>query len=98
MKDNEIWHNRLGHINYDSLGKLNSQEIVRGLPNIKLISNIVCRPCQEGKIVKSAHKKTKDILTSKPLEFIHMDLMGPSVSLCDNSYILVMVDDFTRFT
>ena len=42
----------------------------------------------------------KDILTSHPLELLHMDLMGPTrtVSLCGNLYMLVIVDDFSRFT
>ena len=69
-------------------------------PKIKIISNIIFGPCQEEKIIKPTHKKVKEVLSTKPLELIHMDLMGPSrtVSLCGNSDILIMVDDFTRFT
>jgi hypothetical protein len=39
-------------------------------------------------------------MTKKPLELLHMDLMGPSriESIGGKRYILVMVDDFTRFT
>ena len=38
-------------------------------------------------------------MTSKPLELSHMDLMGPmrTESLGDKKYILVMVDDFSRY-
>ena len=78
MDDNEIWHNCMGHLSYDILGRLSSQEIVRGIPKIKPISSVVCGHCQEGKIVKTSHKKVKDILTSRPLDLIHMDLIGPS--------------------
>ena len=65
MDDNEIWHNRMGHVSYDILGRLSSKDIVRGIPKIKPISSVVCGHCQEGKIVKTSHKKVKDILTSR---------------------------------
>ena len=48
-------------LSYDILGRLSSQEIVRGIPKIKPISSVVCGHCQEGKIVKTSHKKVKDI-------------------------------------
>jgi hypothetical protein len=40
------------------------------------------------------------ITTSSPLELIHMDLFGPIayVSIGDNKYGLVIVDDYSRFT
>jgi hypothetical protein len=43
--------------------------------------------------------KTSGILTSKNLELLHMDLMGPTrtVSLGGRKYILVVVDDFSRY-
>ena len=43
----------------------------------------------------------KNIMTTRrPLELLHMDLFGPSAykSLSGNSYGLVIVDDFSRFT
>ena len=43
----------------------------------------------------------KNIMTTKrPLELIHMDLFGPNAykSLGGNSFGLVIVDDFSRFT
>ena len=43
----------------------------------------------------------KNIMTTRrPLELLHMDLFGPNAykSLVGNSYGLVIVDDFSRFT
>ena len=43
----------------------------------------------------------KNIMTTKrPLELLHMDLFGPNSykSLGGNSFGLVIVDDFSRFT
>ena len=61
---------------------------------------MVCGPCQLGKYTKSKHLGTQTSATSKPLELLHLDLMGPTrtESLGGKRYILVMVDDFTRYT
>jgi len=39
---------------------------------------MVCEACQKEKQTKAQHKKTADILTSRPLELLHMDLIGPT--------------------
>jgi hypothetical protein len=56
--------------------------------------------CQLGKQTRSAHNKTSGICTSRNLELLHMDLMGPTrtASLGGKRYILVIVDDFSRYT
>ena len=40
------------------------------------------------------------VQTLRPLELLHIDLMGPArvQSLGEKKYILVAVDDFTRYT
>ena len=40
------------------------------------------------------------VQTSRPLELLHIDLMGPArvQSLSGKKYILVVVDDFIRYT
>jgi len=60
----------------------------------------ICGSCQLGKQTRAAHKKTSGIHTSKNLELLHMDLMGPTrtASLGGKRYILVIVDDFSRYS
>ena len=50
--------------------------------------------------MKSKHSSVTDVQTSRPLELLHIDLMGPArvQSLGGKTYILVVVDDFTRYT
>jgi hypothetical protein len=38
--------------------------------------------------------------THRPLELLHMDLFGPTsfMSIGGNSYCLVIMDDYSRFT
>ena len=50
--------------------------------------------------MKSKHPSVTEVQTSKPLELLHIDLMGLSrvQSLGGKKYILIVVDDFTRYT
>ena len=50
--------------------------------------------------MKAKHLSTQTSTTSKPLELLHLDLMGPTriKSLGGMRYIMVMVDNFTRYT
>lgn len=76
------------------------KKIIDGLPKIDQSENVVSKPCQQGKQLRINHKQTLKILTNGPLELFHMDLMGPSrmESLGGKRYILVVVDDFSRYT
>jgi hypothetical protein len=96
----DLWHQRLGHINYKDLSTLANKELIRGVPKLSRPSNHVCGPCQLGKQTKAIHKKSNTLATSRPLELLHMDLMGPSrvESIGRKKYIFVIVDDFSRFT
>ncbi|CAM8997413.1 unnamed protein product [Rhodiola kirilowii] len=95
-----LWHRRLGHLNLKTLKKLGSSELIRGMPNVKGNPDVVCGECQIGKQTKASHPKVSQISTSRPLELIHMDLMGPmqTESYGGKKYVLVCVEDFTRFT
>ncbi|XP_042944615.1 uncharacterized protein LOC122278499 [Carya illinoinensis] len=96
----DLWHQRLGHVNHKNLSKIARKEMVIGLPELGKVETLVCGSCQLGKQVRIARKKTTDILTGQSLELLHIDLMGPSrtESLGGKRYILVMVDDFTRYS
>ena len=96
----KLWHERLGHLNYKNLKKLSDAGAVCGLPKIsKQLSN-VCGPCQHGKQLKTTHKIVQHTSTSKVLELLHMDLVGPMQveSIVGKRYIFICVDDFFKFT
>ena len=71
-----------------------------GIPKLSRMSNVVCGPCQLRKQTKAKHPGTHTLATSRPLEFLHLDLMGPTrtESLSGKRYIIVVVDDFTKYT
>jgi len=100
LDDTDIWHQYLGHINFKDLLKIFEREAVCGLPNLQTVRKMMCGACLEGKQTKTQHKKTTNILTSKPFELLHINLMGPTQtkSLCGKKYIMVMVDDYLRYS
>ena len=53
-----------------------------------------------GKQTKASHPKVNVIATSRCLELPHVDLMGSTrtESLGGKKYIMVIVDDFSRYT
>ncbi|MCI22367.1 gag-pol polyprotein, partial [Trifolium medium] len=78
-KEDEVrlWHQKLGHLNLRSMKKAISEEAIRGLPKLKIEEGSICGECQIGKQTKMPHQKLQHLTTSRALELLHMDLMGP---------------------
>ena len=101
ISDNSwIWHRRLSHASMDLLKNLSKDELVDGLPKIKYEKDKVCDACQMGKQVKSSFKAINKVISSRPLQLLHMDLFGPTrvASLGGMHYGFVIVDDYSRYT
>ncbi|KAJ9557840.1 hypothetical protein OSB04_012454 [Centaurea solstitialis] len=77
-----------------------SLKLVKGLPEIKFEKDHLCFACEMGKLKRYSHKTKSDPSFDKPLEMLHVDLYGPIAvqSLAGKKYILVLVDEFSRFT
>ena len=95
-----LWHKRFGHASFSLLDKLRSKELVEGLPSINFQKDRVCDACVRGKQTRISFKSKKYISSKNPLELIHMDLCGPMriQSRSGKRYVMVIVDDFSRFT
>ncbi|XP_049342929.1 uncharacterized protein LOC125807259 [Solanum verrucosum] len=83
-----------------SAKRVQNMDMVRGLPKLKFSNDKVCDACTKGKEIRSSFKAKKGVSTTRPLELLHMDLCGPIriQSRGGKKYILVVVDDFSRFT
>ena len=46
---NWLWHRRLGHCDMDLISKLARKNLVRGLPQLGVISDKFCDACKLGK-------------------------------------------------
>jgi transposase InsO family protein len=95
-----LWHRRLAHVGMRNLQKLQKDGHILRLTNIVFEKDRPCGACQAEKQV-GAHHHTKNIMiTTRPLEMLHMDLFGPIayISIGSNKYGLVIVDDYSCFT
>jgi len=95
----KLWHQKLGHLHLKGMKKVISSKAIRGLPDLKIVENNICGECQIGKQTRMSHPRLEYQVTSKVLELLHMDLMGPMQveSIGGKRYVLVVVDDFSRF-
>ncbi|WVZ51384.1 LOW QUALITY PROTEIN: hypothetical protein U9M48_002536 [Paspalum notatum var. saurae] len=94
------WHRRLGHLSFDLLVRLSSMGLIRGLPKLRAEKDLVYLPCRHGKMVAASHIPVSQVMTSYPGELLHMDTVGPArvASISGKWYVLVVVDDFSRFS
>ncbi|GKE77939.1 retrovirus-related pol polyprotein from transposon TNT 1-94, partial [Tanacetum coccineum] len=74
--------------------------LVRGLPRLKFEKDHLCSACAMGKSKKQSHKPKSEDANQEKLYYLHMDLCGPMcvASVNEKKYILVIVDDYFRFT
>ncbi|GJS73530.1 putative ribonuclease H-like domain-containing protein [Tanacetum coccineum] len=100
INESNLWHMRLGHINFKNMNKLVRGNLVRGLPSKIFENGHSCVACQKGKQHKASCKAKILNSISKPLHMLHMDLFGPTnvKGLMKKSYCLVVADDFSRFS
>jgi hypothetical protein len=81
------------------VSRLSGLDLVRGLPRLKLEKDLVCAPCRHGNMVATSHPPLTDVMTERPTELLHMDLVGPARvrSVGGKWYVLVVVDDYSRY-
>jgi GAG-pre-integrase domain len=98
--DSWLWHQRLGYVSMDSIKKLESFALVRGLPTKRYVLERLCDACMQGKHKRSSFKVIEMVFTNSPLELLHLDLFGPITipSISRKKFVLVIVDDYSRFT
>ncbi|GJU44954.1 putative ribonuclease H-like domain-containing protein [Tanacetum coccineum] len=49
LDESNLWHRRLGHVNFKTMNKLVRENLVRGLPSKLFEINQTCVACQKGK-------------------------------------------------
>ncbi|GKA86589.1 retrovirus-related pol polyprotein from transposon TNT 1-94 [Tanacetum coccineum] len=95
-----LWHRRLSHLNFDYINLLSKKDVMIGLPKLKYVNDQLCSSYEVSKAKRSSFK-TKIVPSSKGwLNLLYMDLCGPMqvASINGKKYILVIVDDYARYT
>ncbi|GJS00380.1 retrovirus-related pol polyprotein from transposon TNT 1-94 [Tanacetum coccineum] len=95
-----LWHHRLSHLNFDTINLLSKNDILNGLPKLMFVKEKLCSSCELGKANRSSFKTIAVTRSKKWLDLLHMDLYGPMrvESINGKKYILVIVDDYLRYT
>nr|GEZ63715.1 hypothetical protein [Tanacetum cinerariifolium] len=90
LDESNLWHRRLGHINFKTMNKLVRGNLVRGLPSKIFENNHTCIACQKEKQHKASSTKdeTSGILKSfvKGVE-----------NLIDHKVMIIRRDNRTKF-
>jgi hypothetical protein len=95
-----LWHRRLAHVGIRNLHKLRKEGHMLGLMNVDFEKDRPCGACQADKQVGAQHHVKNNMTTTRPLEMLYMDLIGPIayISINGNRYGLVIIDDYSPFT
>ncbi|GJY65421.1 retrovirus-related pol polyprotein from transposon TNT 1-94 [Tanacetum coccineum] len=95
-----LWHQRLSHLNFDTINDLAKNDLVIGLPKFKYYKEHLFPSCEKGKS-KTASDLPKLVPNSKyRLHLLYMDLCRPMKveSINGKRYVLVIVDDYSYYT
>nr|GFA47224.1 integrase, catalytic region, zinc finger, CCHC-type, peptidase aspartic, catalytic [Tanacetum cinerariifolium] len=95
-----LWHQCLSHLNFATINNLVKNNLVQGLPKMKFEKDHLCSACEQGKIHRKHRKSKTAFASNKPLYLLHIDLYGPMrvQSINGKRYVLVVVDDYSRYT
>ncbi|GJZ05090.1 retrovirus-related pol polyprotein from transposon TNT 1-94 [Tanacetum coccineum] len=72
-----LWHQRLSHLNFDTINYLARNDIVTGLPKFKYHKEHLCPSYEQGKSKRASHPPKPVPNSNQRLHLLHMDLCGP---------------------
>nr|GEZ66096.1 Gag-Pol polyprotein [Tanacetum cinerariifolium] len=72
-----LWHQRLSHLNFDTINDIARNDLVAGLPKFKYHKEHLCPSCEQGKSKRASHPPKPVPNTRQRLHLLHMDLCGP---------------------
>nr|GFA42989.1 retrovirus-related Pol polyprotein from transposon TNT 1-94 [Tanacetum cinerariifolium] len=95
-----LWHQRLSHLNFDTINDLARNDLVAGLPKFKYHKEHLCPTYEQGKSKRASHPPKPVLNSRQRLHLLHMDLCEPMriASISGKRYILVIVDDYSHYT
>nr|GEV17425.1 retrovirus-related Pol polyprotein from transposon TNT 1-94 [Tanacetum cinerariifolium] len=102
-----LWHQRLSHLNFDTINDLAKNDLVSGLPKFKYHMEHLCPSCEQGKSKRASHPPKPVPNSRQMLHLFHMDLCGPmriaSINekritvLLQSPVIIIRTDNGTKF-
>nr|GEW93003.1 putative reverse transcriptase domain-containing protein [Tanacetum cinerariifolium] len=71
-----LGHQRLSHLNFDTINDLAKNDLVFGLPMFKYAKEHICPSCEQGKRKRASHPPKLVLNSKQRLHLLHMDLCG----------------------
>lgn len=95
--DVNLWHQRLGHVNFGQLKELIQKGMAEGV-DVKSMNVLFCEGCVEGKLHRKPFKSIGGIRSKRRLQLVHSDVCGPmqTQSIGGCKYFVTFIDDYTR--
>lgn len=95
--DIHLWHQRYGHVNFNTLINIKNKNLVNGLNFQNNRAENVCEICVKSKL-KNLPYNSKSVRSNRVLELIHTDVCGPltPTSYKENKYFLTFIDVYRR--
>nr|GEY73461.1 hypothetical protein [Tanacetum cinerariifolium] len=72
-----LWHQRLSHLNFDTINDLARNDLVSGLLKFKYHKEHLCPSCEQEKSKRASHPPKPVPNSRQRLHLLHMDLCGP---------------------
>nr|GEY49720.1 retrovirus-related Pol polyprotein from transposon TNT 1-94 [Tanacetum cinerariifolium] len=72
-----LWHQRLFHLNFDSINDLTKNDLVSSLLKFKYHKEHLCPSCEQRKRKRASHPPKPVPNSRQRLHLLHMDLCGP---------------------
>ncbi|GKA69082.1 retrovirus-related pol polyprotein from transposon TNT 1-94 [Tanacetum coccineum] len=94
IESSNVWHARLGHVNFNSLRRLIK---FNSIPNCHIDSKYNCETCVEAKLTRTSFKSVKR--TTKPLDMVHTDIcdLKSLPTKGGNKYFIMFINDCTKY-
>ncbi|KAI3816802.1 hypothetical protein L1987_16507 [Smallanthus sonchifolius] len=95
----DIWHQRLGHVGLNKMELMVNQDLVNGLPKVKINKDVICPGCQFGKATQLPFPQKSKHKSEECLELVHSDVFGPvkQPSIQGLRYMVTFIDDFSHY-
>jgi hypothetical protein len=93
--DASIWHSHLCHLNFGSMSRLSSLNLI---PNLSIVKGSKCQSCVQSKQPRKSHKAAKDRHLA-PIELLHSDICEMNNVLTEGGqrYFMTMIVDTSRY-
>ena len=97
----DVWHQRLGHINEQTLTQMLKRGTVTGIIGLNPDDTVsFCKGCTLGKMVTKPFEPVGEARVTRRLQAVHSDVCGPITpkSTGGSKYFVTFTDEYSRAT